>query len=325
MLFKHKNLLEELRLHGRKGTGEILSMKTLAEVSGPRAMFAPDEDLTSGHTDCWMKLRVVPDELAEAPFDATVMTRIQTFKFQGSHVPVWYDPADHSRVVVDYEADVERAMHAQQGLKRAEQDYDLVAHRYDQRLGLAWTPVWGVLLPVEVAAMAGVGRLTADTELGDLLREPARAAVSYVSRSAVELLPELDGAWFATHDVRVFQPFGRVPDGVTEVDAASAGLAIAVALVSLLCGRIVRTDVALTGSITETGELGPVDELKKKAAAVKRSYIQRLVTPAPTGHSRQPSGQTQGRDLEEVYVSDLSEALRAALAKHRVKGYEPPA
>jgi hypothetical protein len=110
MLFKHKRLLDEMRKNGRAGTAEILSMKTMARAGNLRAMWAPDEDLATNWTDCRMKLRVQPHDRAEAPFEATVLTRIHTFKFQGGTVPVWYDPDDRSRVVVDYEADVQAHM-----------------------------------------------------------------------------------------------------------------------------------------------------------------------------------------------------------------------
>jgi hypothetical protein len=85
MLFQHKDLLEELREHGCKATGEILSMKTIGGGLSIRAIWAPDEDLTAGWQNCKMTLRVIPDERAEAPFEASVLTRIQTVKIQGRH------------------------------------------------------------------------------------------------------------------------------------------------------------------------------------------------------------------------------------------------
>src|ERR1700692_5020321 len=107
MLFQHKHLLEELRKTGRQATGEILNMTTIGESGSLRAGGSSDSDLTTTWFDVRMKLRVVPHGHVEAPFEATVLTRIHTLKFQGSGVPVWYDPSDHSRVAVDYEADVQ--------------------------------------------------------------------------------------------------------------------------------------------------------------------------------------------------------------------------
>lgn len=325
MFFKHKHLLEDLRKNGRSARAEILSMKTLGEGSNIRAIWAPDEDLTSGWTDCRMKLRVIPDDRWEAPFEATVLTRIHTFKYKGDSVPVWYDPNDHSKVVVDYEADVERKIRVQQEMDKAQQDWDRTAHRYDQRPGLAWTPVGGVLLPLEAMTRSGKGRLTVTGQLSKVLDESAQAAVSYVRSHAAQLLPELDGDWFAKHDIQIVQPYGAVPAHTTPEEWASAGLAVAAALVSLLGGRIVRTDVAVTGKLTPAGELLPVGGFKEKALAAKRDYRQRVVAPAGNEHNAREVPERQRQGLEFVFVSNVDEALRAALAKHRVKGFEPPA
>jgi ATP-dependent Lon protease len=215
----------------------------------------------------------------EAPFEATVLTRIHTFKYKGDSVPVWYDPNDHSKVVVDYEADVERKIRVQQDMEKAQQDWDRTAHRYDKRPGLAWTPVGGVLLPLEAMTRSGKGRLTVTGQLSKVLDESAQAA----------------------------------------------GLAVAAALVSLLGGRIVRTDVAVTGKLTPAGELLPVGGFKEKALAAKRDYRQRVVAPAGNEDNAREVPQRQRQGLEFVFVSNVDEALRAALAKRRVKGFEPPA
>jgi len=318
MFFKHKHLLDDLRENGRRGAAEILSMKTLGGGSDLRAMWAPDEDLTSSWTDCRMKLRVVPADRSEAPFEAAVLTRIHTFKFKGSSVPVWYDPRDHSRVAVDYEADLARATHAQQ-------DLDSLTHRYDQRPGLVWTPVGGKLLSLEVTAKAGKGRVTVARQLGAALTEPAQAAASCVHGQAARLVPELAGDWFAKHEIQLDEPYGGAPAGATAQEWAGAGLAIAAALVSLLSGRIARTDVAVTGGLTAAGELLPVPALKDKAFAAKHSYAQRVVAPAANEPDMRQIPERQRQDLEFVFVSTVDEALRAALAKHHIKGYLPPA
>jgi ATP-dependent Lon protease len=318
MLFKHKHLLEELRKSGCGATAEILSMKTMGESSSIRSVWAPDEDLTTGWFDCRMKLRVIPHDRRESPFEATVLTRIHTLKFQGSHVPVWYDANDRSRVVVDYEADVQEHMHFQPASE------DSLAHRYDQRVGLAWTPVGGELLPVEVTVKRGKGHLNATGRLGELVKEPAQIAVSYVRGNAAGLLPTLDHEWFASHDIQIDQAYGALPAGATAEDGASAGAAIAAALVSLLSGRLVRTDVAVTGKVTLTGELLPVSGLKEKVIAAKRNYAQRFVAPAGNEQDVHKIPERQRQNLEFVFASTLDEALRAALAKHHLKGYSPP-
>src|SRR5262249_30661009 len=148
MIFKHQHLLEELRKKGCKGRAEILSMRTLGQSGKLKAAWSADEDLSTSWTDCWMKLMVTPDDRGQAPFEATVMTRIHTFKFQSFHVPVWYDPADHSRVVVDYEADLERMQQAQQEVNTLSRQAELGKHRFEQRPALAWTPLGRDLIPV---------------------------------------------------------------------------------------------------------------------------------------------------------------------------------
>jgi ATP-dependent Lon protease len=245
------------------------------------------------------------EDLPESGRRATA--EIISLKYKGGSVPAWYDPNDHSKVVVDYEADVAGATHAQQ-------DYDRTAHRHDQRLGRVWTPVGGKLLPLEAMARPGKGRLKVAGQLGKVLNESAQAAVSYVRSHAAQLLPELDSEWFARHDIQIDQPYGDMPAGVSPEEWASTGLAVTAALVSLLCGRIVRTDVALTGKLASDGELLPVSGFKEKALAAKRDYAQRVVAPVGSEHDVREIPERQRQGLEFVFVLDVDEALRAALS-----------
>ena len=256
-----------------------------------------------------MKLRVVPADHS-GPFEATVLTRIHTLKFKGSWVPVWYDPADTSRVVVDYEADATTKM---DGLK----DLDRMIHRHDQVIARAWTPIAGVLLPVEVLARKGKGKLRADGALGKLLGDVSHEAVAAVRTAG--LVPGLDPTWFDHHDLEIDEAYGAAPRSASPADGAAAGLAVATALVSLLSGRMVRTDVAVTGRIVH-GELLAVDDLAGKVNTAKDAYAERLV--APSGNS----GDKQGHGkIEVLFASTLAEAFAGALAKHAIKGYTPPA
>src|SRR5437588_9013373 len=111
----------------------------------------------------------------------------------------------------------------------------------------------------------GKGQLTLTGQLGEVMRESAQAALSYVRANADALAPELDDDWFARHDVHIHVPSGAIPK-----DGPSAGVAIAVALASLLTGRPVRSDVAMTGEITLTGQVLPIGGLKEKAIAAER-------------------------------------------------------
>lgn len=265
-------------------------------------------------------------------------------------VPVRYDPVDPSKAMLDlpalearHQGDEEKAENWNRHLDDekiakaqaeidgrvwvpgdpARQESDLANHRMDSRAGLAWTPIGGRLLPVEAEAEAGTGAVTCDGAMGELIEGAAAAAVTYVSRHAADLLPELADDWFSTHDIRIFQPYGGVSDEVTAADAESAGLAIAAALVSLLGGHLVRSDVALTGGLTASGELQAVHDLKGMKGVAKRTWTKRLVAPAANGGGQ--ADPPQGQGLEVVFASNLAEALHAALAKHPLKGYDPPA
>ena len=318
MFFKHRHLLKDLREHGREAGAEIRSMRTVGESGSIRSAWASDQDLTTGWFDCKMELLVIPRDRGEAPFEATVMTRVHTLKYQGSHVPVWYDPDDHSRVVVDYEADAQSAMHNLA-------DADRLIHRHDQRLGLAWAPVGGELVPVEVTAKAGKGRLQVPRQSALLLEQPAQAALAYVRAHAARLLPELDGAWFATNDVQAVQAYGSVPIGATVEDGSAAAAALVAALVSYLGGHLVRTDVAVLGALAPTGELLPVEGFAEAVDAAKHSYATVLVAPAGNEAEARKIPQRRRQDIEFVFVRQVDEALHTALAKRAVKGRRPSA
>jgi len=269
----------------------------------------------------------------------------------GDKVPVRFYPRDHSAVVLDMpalearhqekiaaadaarkQADAEKIAKAQaeiEGRVRvpgdpSQQRGDLVAHRTDTRPGLAWTPIAGQLLPVEASARAGSGTLTFDGAMAALLEQPARVALSYIAGHAAELVPGLDHDWFSRHDIRIFQPYGGMPAGDAATDATSAGLAIAAALVSLLGGHLVRTDVALTGAVTATGELLPVHDLSKKARAAQRMYTKQLIVPAANRQDGQSPSREQSGGLELVFAATAAEALSSALARHPLKGYLAP-
>ena len=137
--------------------------------------------------------------------------------------------------------------------------------------------------------MPGKGKLTITGQLGDVMRESAQAALSYVRGHA-----DLPDDWFAKHDVHVHVPAGAIPK-----DGPSAGITMATALMSLVSGRPVRDDVAMTGELTLTGQVLPIGGLKEKALAAQRAGIHRILAPAPQrGRSRGPAGAAaQGRRL----------------------------
>ncbi len=182
--------------------------------------------------------------------------------------------------------------------------------------GLAWTPVGGEVLFVEATAMPGSGRLTITGQLGDVMRESAQAALSYVRANAQELFPDLPADWFATHDIHVHVPAGAIPK-----DGPSAGVTMVTALVSLLCGRPVRSDVAMTGEVTLTGQVLPIGGLKEKALAAQRNGIRTVIAPKANEQDIDEIPAHLRRTLRFVFVSTIDEVLEAALSRRRHKGY----
>lgn len=118
VFYKHTRLTKKLREHGRAAPAEILSMRT--EGHGQSAKLSADDDLTAGWTDCRLELRVMPE--GGTPFETTVRTRLNTFKYKGDRVPVLYDPDDHDKVVVDHEADAQETMERQAAQREAQGD-----------------------------------------------------------------------------------------------------------------------------------------------------------------------------------------------------------
>ncbi len=182
--------------------------------------------------------------------------------------------------------------------------------------GLAWTPVGGEVLFVEATAMPGKGRLTITGQVGDVMRESAQAALSFVRSDAEQLAPGIDEDWFAEHDIHI-----HVPAGATPKDGPSAGIAIATAIASLLTGRPVRSDVAMTGEITLTGQVLPIGGLKEKALAAQRSGIHRVIAPAQNEQDVDEIPEHLRKDLEFVFVSEIGAVLEAALARRRVPAH----
>ncbi len=176
--------------------------------------------------------------------------------------------------------------------------------------GLAWTPVGGEVLFIEASAMSGSGRLTITGQLGEVMQESAQAALSYLRSNAWELFPELAGDWFATHDIHI-----HVPAGATPKDGPSAGVAIATALASLLTGRPVRSEVAMTGEITLTGQVLPIGGLKEKALAAQRNGIRRVIAPALNEQDIDEIPEHLRKDLDFVFVSEIGEVLEVALQR----------
>src|SRR3954466_9332399 len=175
--------------------------------------------------------------------------------------------------------------------------------------GLAWTPTGGDVLFIEATSMPGSGSLTITGQLGDVMKESAQAALSYIRGHWREVSPELGEEWFAKHDIHIHVPAGAVPK-----DGPSAGVAMTVALSSLISGRSVRNDVAMTGEVTLTGQVLPIGGLKEKSLAAQRAGIKKVIVPSRNEGEVAEIPEHELGNLEFVYVDEVSQALAAALS-----------
>jgi ATP-dependent Lon protease len=175
--------------------------------------------------------------------------------------------------------------------------------------GLAWTPTGGDVLFIEATAMPGAGKLTITGQLGEVMRESAQAALSWVRGHWRQVAPKLDESWFAEHDIHIHVPAGAVPK-----DGPSAGVAMTVALSSLVSGRPVRNDVAMTGEVTLTGQVLPIGGLKEKSLAAQRAGIKRVIVPERNEGDVAEIPEHELGGLEFVFVDEVSKALDVALS-----------
>jgi ATP-dependent Lon protease len=162
--------------------------------------------------------------------------------------------------------------------------------------GMAWTPVGGEVLFVEASRMAGGGSLTLTGQLGDVMKESARAALSWVRTHATEW--NIDPEFFKASEIHLHVPSGAIPK-----DGPSAGVTMVTSLVSVLSRRPVRGDVSMTGEITLSGKVLPVGGIKEKVLAARRAGIKEVILP-----------KQNEKDVKE----DLNEELRRGLTIHLV-------
>ena len=174
--------------------------------------------------------------------------------------------------------------------------------------GLAWTPVGGEVLFVEATAVPGSGKLTITGQLGEVMRESAQAALTYVRGHVAEIAPDLPATWFAENDLHVHVPAGAVPK-----DGPSAGVAMTSALASLVSGRSVSSKVAMTGEVTLTGQVLPVGGIKEKVLAAQRAGIATVIVPDRNRGDVDEISKRERKGLKFVYVENVGEALGAAL------------
>ena len=183
-------------------------------------------------------------------------------------------------------------------------------------LGLAWTPVGGEVLFVEAARMSGGGSLTLTGHLGEVMKESARAALSWFRANVATY--GVDPAFYQDAEIHLHVPSGAIPK-----DGPSAGVTMVTALVSALTGRPVRSDLAMTGEITLSGHVLPVGGIKEKVLAARRLGVFDVALPKQNEKDvNEDLSPDLRREINVHYISTIDEALKLALLP--VPGTQPP-
>ncbi len=187
-------------------------------------------------------------------------------------------------------------------LPEEEMEYDEVG----VSTGLAWTESGGDIIYIEATTMMGKGSLTLTGQLGDVMKESAQAALSYVRSKATELGIKEDV--FSKLDIHVHVPAGAIPK-----DGPSAGITIATALASVLTGMPVNKNIAMTGEVTLRGRVLPIGGLKEKTLAAKRMGIRKVIIPKRNKKDLEEIPKYIKKDMEFVYAETMDQVLKVAL------------
>jgi ATP-dependent Lon protease len=198
--------------------------------------------------------------------------------------------------------------------------YSEVAERTQEpgvATGLAWTPNGGEIMFIESTRMPGQKGLMLTGSLGDVMKESAQAAMSYVRTRAERMGISAD--FFEKSDVHVHVPAGGIPK-----DGPSGGVAIAASLASLLSGRPVRSDVAMTGEITLRGKVLPVGGIKEKVLAARRAGIKTIILPRRNERDLEDIQPELRKELETIFVDTVDEVIAHALRDADAVTAQPP-
>ena len=172
--------------------------------------------------------------------------------------------------------------------------------------GLAWTSMGGETMDVEVSVLDGTGKLELTGNLGEVMKESAHAAVSYIRSRALKL--NIDPEFYKNRDIHIHFPEGAVPK-----DGPSAGITIAIAVISALTGAPVRRDLAMTGEITLRGRILAIGGLKEKTMAAVRSGVKTVIIPSANEPDLDEIDQTVRRALNFVTADHIDQILDIAL------------
>ena len=172
--------------------------------------------------------------------------------------------------------------------------------------GLAWTSVGGDTLSIEVNVMDGKGEVKLTGKLGDVMKESAMTAISYIRANAEAL--DIRNDFYIKKDIHI-----HVPEGAVSKDGPSAGITMATALVSALSGKPVRNDVAMTGEITLRGKVLPIGGLKEKSLAAYRAGITTVIIPEENKADLEDIPKNLIKKMEFIPVKDMDTVLQNAL------------
>ena len=192
------------------------------------------------------------------------------------------------------------------GVKRFRFDYAGEKDEIGIATGLAWTPVGGDTLSIEVNLMQGSGKLELTGHLGDVMKESAKAAMSFIRSRCTEL--KIDEKFYEKNDIHIHVPEGAIPK-----DGPSAGITLATAMVSALSGLPVNRKVAMTGEITLRGRVLPIGGLKEKVLAAHRAGIETIILPVDNKKDIEEIPENVRQSLNFICASDMHTVLENAL------------
>ena len=208
---------------------------------------------------------------------------------------------DHAATVVVGERDLEEY------LGKEKMEFDTINEQDEVGIvrGLAWTSVGGDTLQIEVNVMPGKGNMQLTGQMGDVMKESAQIALSYIRSIASRY--QVAGDFFETHDLHIHIPEGAVPK-----DGPSAGITMATAMLSAVTGRKVRREVAMTGEITLRGKVLPIGGLKEKLLVAKMAGVKTVLVPEKNRTSVEEISREITDGLRIVFVSDMDEVIGEA-------------
>ena len=209
---------------------------------------------------------------------------------------------EETRIIVK-KSDLETYLGAKRFLR---DDEMLGSDEVGAATGLAWTAVGGTTLTIEVSAVHGKGDVQLTGKLGDVMKESARAAISYLRAHAEKY--GIDEKDFEEKDIHI-----HVPEGATPKDGPSAGITMATAILSAFTGQPVRRDVAMTGEITLRGKVLPIGGLKEKALAANRIGIRDVIIPEENQRDIDDIPEAVRKELNFICVKSIDEVFRTAV------------